>query len=57
MYELMCAVDAYYRIHPSGPDGGSSWGGILFPNTSSTDSLESLSNTIKFIDNCLRCFE
>ena len=36
MYELICAVDAYHRMHPSGTDDGSSGGDRKFPDKSST---------------------
>ena len=55
-YELMCDVDAYYRIHSSRPDNIDSVGGIPAPNTSSIDALEPLGHTINFINNWLQCF-
>ena len=55
--ELMCAFDAYNRIHPSLPYGGISVGGRSLPIISSTYALESLGRKVSFINNWLQCFE
>ena len=52
--KLICAVDAY---DISWPYNGSSGGGIPLTLILSTDSLESIGPTIRFIDNWLQCFE
>ena len=50
----MCAVNEYDIINPSGSNNGSSCGRRPFTTTSSTDEIESLGNTINFINNWLQ---
>ena len=56
MHALLCAIDAYLRMHPLGPEDISSVGGRQFPNKLSIYAFEALGHTITFIGNWVQCF-
>ena len=56
-YNLMCYLVAHDKIQPAYEDDESSIGDRLLPKNSTTEALESLGDTIKFIDIWLTLFE
>ena len=55
-YELVCAVDAYNKVHVPVPDNANSGGGRPFTISSYKGELISLGQTINLIDNWIQCF-
>ena len=56
-YNIMCSIDAHKKEHQSSCGDGSSGGGCPLPSNSTTEALDLLGATIKFIGCWLKSLE
>ena len=56
-HNLMCSIEAYYRLYTTCNDYASSGGGRLLPNVLTTDAQVSLGYTLNFIGSWLQSFK